>query len=406
MKIRVSRVKQPNKFDFILAGIILCIFVSSILAIYGSFPLLSSYLSGPNLLFKQVQFYLLGFVVIGVLMYFSNDNLQEFAIIAYKIILGMLIYLFIDSFFIQRFIGRSILPFVNTVNGATSWFSFPFLGTLQPSEFMKVVLIIISANIIIEHNSTKQDDSFESDIELFKEILKWALAPLILIFLQPDTGICIIIVFSISLMLALSGIRKEWIFGLLIVAAIGLLIFFYLFYNDQTTFVKIFGSSYKVRRFYGWLYPEKCQNSDGLQLYSSLLSLGSAGFTGHGLQSGIISIPEAHTDFIFAVIGLDFGLLGTLIVLGLCAALDIRLAQIATRCTNNIEKIMIVGFLGMLILQQLENIGMVVGYFPITGVTLPLISYGGSSLLSYMIAFGIIFNASSRAKKLSDYVYD
>lgn len=409
MKQSLSRVRQPQKFDFILTFILVLIFASSILAIYAATPLVPAYVETSGLgglLGKQILFYILGVIVIAVIMYLGNDNLYTFARIGYFIFLGLLLYLVIDLHIFQRFLGKSILPFVWTVNGATSWLNFPVFGTLQPSEFMKIILIIIVAYIIIEHNADKTDDSFESDIQLFLKILKWATVPLIAILIQPDTGIFIIIIFTILLMVICSGIRKEWIIAGVIIVVVALVGFFYLFYFNQDLFGKIFGTGYKVRRFYGWLYPEQYANSDGLQLYSSLLSLGSGGLFGHGIQANVISIPEAHTDFIFAVIGMNFGFVGCIAVLGLCAALDLRLFIIAQRSKSNVEKLMIIGFLAMLIIQQFENIGMVVGLFPITGITLPLISSGGSSLLSYMIAFGIIFNASMKAKKLSDYVYD
>ena len=409
MKQSLSRVRQPQKFDFILTLILVLIFISSMLAIYAATPLVPAYVetSGlSGLLGKQIQFYILGVIVIAVIMYLGNDNLYTFARIGYFIFLGLLLYLVIDLHIFQRFLGRSILPFVWTVNGATSWLNFPVFGTLQPSEFMKVILIILVAYIIVEHNADKTDDSFESDIQLFLKILKWATVPLIAILIQPDTGIFIIIIFTILLMVICSGIRREWIIAGVIIVVVALVGFFYLFYFNQDLFGKIFGTGYKVRRFYGWLYPEQYANSDGLQLYSSLLSLGSGGLFGHGIQANVISIPEAHTDFIFAVIGMNFGFVGCIAVLGLCVALDLRLFIIAQRSKSNVEKLMIIGFLAMLIIQQFENIGMVVGLFPITGITLPLISSGGSSLLSYMIAFGIIFNASMKAKKLSDYVYD
>lgn len=408
MKHQLSRVRQPQKFDYILSLILIAIFISSIIAIYSAFPLVPSYVQtgGINgILGKQIQFYLIGIIIIGVIMYLGNDNLFTFAKFGYFIILGMLFYLFIDLQVFQRFLGRSLLPFVHSVNGATSWFNFPLIGTLQPSEFMKVILIIICAYEIVDHNNDKEDDSFESDFQLFFRIGKWAVLPLILILLQPDTGIFIIIFITLLLMLTCSGIRREWIIIGAIVIVVALLLFFYLFYFNQTIFTKIFGDSYKVRRIYGWLYPEEYATTSGLQLYSALLSMGSSGFLGHGLQASVITIPEPHTDFIFAVVGMNFGFIGTIAVVGLCLALDLRLFVIANRSKNDIEKLMIIGFLAMLIIQQFENIGMVIGLLPITGITLPLISAGGSSLLSYMIAFGIVMNASLKAKKLSDYVY-
>lgn len=408
MKQSLSSVRQPQRFDFYLILILTLICITSLIAIYSSSPLLPSYLNGTTQVVKQFAFYLLGAAVVFVIMYVGNEDIYKFAVVGYKIFLGMLIYLFIDSMIYKIFGRANLLPFTNMVNGANSWFDFPILGTLQPSEFMKIILIIITAHIIKEHNENKIEESFESDLELVFKIAKWALPPLILILIQPDTGIFIIIFFSIALMVACSGIRKEWIYAVFILAFIAIIAFFAMYHFAPSLFDAIFsGGGYKSSRIYGWLDPEGNLNGSGLQLYTALISIGSAGLTGHGFGNTVISsIPEAHTDFIFAVVGLNYGFIGCMLVVGLCLALDIRLFKIATRSKNQIEKMMITGFIGMLLFQQVENIGMVIGLLPITGITLPLISYGGSSLLSYMICFGIILNASAKAKKLSDFVYD
>ncbi len=406
MKRQLNTVKQPLKFDYILLLILLLISISSFIAIYASFPLIPVWLVPNKLLFNQILFYTLGFIAILIIIYLSNDNLKEFAILGYKIVLGLLVYLIID-YFLQRILGRSgnILPFANTVNGSTSWFLFPVIGTLQPSEFMKVILIIVCAYEIKDHNADKTDYSYSSDISLFLKILKWALLPMILILLQPDTGIFIIIAFALGLMVVCSGIRKEWIIGGFILVAVAAFIFFYLFYFDRNLFTALFGDSYRMQRIYGWLETESDILGNGMQLYQALLAIGSAGLLGHGLQSNAISITEPHTDFIFSIIGSNFGLIGCLIIVGLCIALDVRIIQIALRTKNQVEKLILCGFIAMLVFQQIQNIGMVIGLLPITGITLPMISYGGSSLLSYMLAMGIIMNTSLKAKKLSDYVY-
>lgn len=408
MKQSLSSVKQPKRFDMPLLIILSLICITSLIAIYSSSPFLPSYLNGTSQMIRQLAFYVLGAAVIFTIMFVGNDNLFEFAKIGYKIVLLMLIYLFIDTL-LYKLTGRiNLLPFAHMVNGANSWFNFPIIGTLQPSEFMKIILIVITAYIIKGHNENKVDDSFECDIELIIKIAKWALLPLLLILLQPDTGIFIIIFFSIALMVACSGIRKEWIYSVSVLVVIAIILFFALYNFAPNIFDSIFaGGGYKSGRIYGWLDPEGNINGSGMQLYTALISIGSAGLTGHDVANVVLpSIPEAHTDFIFSVIALNYGFIGAITIVILCASLDTRLFMIASRSNSQVDKMMITGFIGMLIFQQVENIGMVIGLLPITGITLPMISYGGSSLLSYMICFGIIFNASSKAKRLSDYVYE
>lgn len=401
MNFRSGHVKETRRFDFILIGILVVMMLTSLLAIYSAFPLLPSYQSGTDLIVKQIMWYVIGFGAMGLLWYFGNSSIYDISKFAYKILMVMLLLLFLD-----RYVLKGMIPFVTPVNGSTAWFQFPGIGSFQPSEFMKVVLIIICAHVIKEHNEEKSSYTFESDLKLFWKIIKWLFPPLFLIFLQPDTGIPIIIVISIAVMVLVSGIRKEWLwigFGLLAIALILFFIFFFLFPSSLNS---LFGTTaYRLDRIYGWLYPEKYIQTSGNQLYTALLALGSAGLQGAGLQAPVIGIPEAQTDFIFAVFGQSFGLYGSIYILLLCAALDLKLISIARTSKNLFEKYIVVGVLGMLIYQQIQNIGMITGLLPITGVTLPFISYGGSSLLSYLFVIGIIFNTSAKAKKLSDYVY-
>lgn len=405
MKLGLSRAKSPDKLDYILIAILITMAISSICSIYAASGILGKDVA-IDYIMKQVMWFIIGAVAMGVLRYLGNDNLLDFAKIAYWIIMGMLILLLIGQLYYKFTGATKFLLIVSTVNGATSWFDLPGLGSLQPSEFMKIVLIIITANIIDEHNQNKVIDSYEMDFQLILEIAKWALPPMALIFLQPDTGVCIIIAISLGVMILCSGIKKQWfiiIGSIVLIAVIG---FFSLYFYAPDTLAKIIGGQYKVNRISGWLNPESDILGDGHQLYMALLVLGSAGITGHGIGKSLVAIPEAQTDFIFSVIGQSWGLMGTLFILALCLALDLKLCNIAMNCKNMVEKYFIIGVIGILLYQQIQNIGMIVGLLPITGITLPLISYGGSSLLSYLITFGIILNASSKAKKLSDYVYD
>ena len=159
-------------------------------------------------------------------------------------------------------------------------------------------------------------------------------------------------------------------------------------------------SDYQLRRIDAWLYPEHNILGSSNQLYTALLSLGSAGLTGHGLQANIIAIPEAHTDFIFAAFGQCFGLLGTTFILAICMWLDLYLCKMAYNSRNTANRLIIIGTIAMLLYQQIQNLGMIVGLIPITGITLPLISYGGSSTLSYFFLFGLIMNMSPLSSRI------
>lgn len=403
MKHELSRVKEPKKFDYLLVCIVFLMSIVSLIAIFSAAKLIPA--AYGNLVYKQIVWLIVGFIAVVVIMYFGNDALYDFIKIVYWILLALLLILFLDMIFWKITGGHFPGGLIEDINGAVSWYQIPLgIGTFQPSEFMKIVLIVKTALVINTHNQEKTEDSFESDISLFISIIKVVALPLFLILSQPDTGICIIICISILIMVMCSGIRKEWfLIGIVVILAV-LALFLYLYFF-QRTFLELFIDQYKLRRIDGWLAPEKNFQYEGHQLYTALLALGSAGVTGIGLQPDTIFIAEAHTDLIFVVFGQTFGLLGSFTILALCFALDFKLYMITIKSKNPIEKYMICGFIGMLVYQQIQNIGMVVGILPITGITLPFISYGGSSLLSYFIVLGLVMNASAKAKKLSDYVY-
>lgn len=385
MKLSPKYVKNKFNIDWVLVTIFALLLVISIYSIHLATPLVVSHLTG--LVKKQLIWYLSGFGLMGVLIYFGRDNLYDILKYAYAFLMVALFLLFLD-----RYIP---IPFVRVISSARMWFVFPGIGSFQPSEFMKVILILMTANIISKHNSSKTEDSYTSDFQLFLKVLKIAVPPLILIILQPDTGIPLIIVISIIVMVSISGIKRAWIYVGAAVAISAFAGFIFIFYTNQQFLIELFGSSLRLSRFFGWLETEKYIRTYGNQLYEGLLAIGSAGLFGHPVGQAIVWFAEPQNDFIFAVIGQNFGFIGASFVVVLSIALDIKLLIIALNHDDMRDKMMVIGLLGMLLFQQVENMGMISGLFPITGITLPFISYGGSSLWSYMIPLSIVFRMSS-----------
>ena len=373
--------------------IIMCF--TSLFSLYNAFNLIKTG-SGISYLLKQLLWYIVGFATMIFLSSLQNDVVFKYMKRAYNILMGMLVYL-VASRLLYSFVGY-YLPFAPIINGACSWFSIPLIGSFQPSEFIKIVLIVLLAQTINEHQQKHSNPTLKSDFWLLLKAARLLIPALILIFIQPDTGLCIIICFNALIILLCCGLRKEYIIilGVMVVGVLGL--FFYLYTYQQDLLVSLF-SSYRVQRIEAWLDPESYILGSSNQLYTSLLSLGSAGLTGFGMQANIISIPEAQTDFIFAAVGQCFGFLGTTSILLICLILDLYLCKIAYNTANKTDRLIVVGIIGMLMYQQLQNMGMIVGLLPITGITLPLISYGGSSILSYFIAFSIVINISPPTKR-------
>ena len=196
-----------------------------------------------------------------------------------------------------------------------------------------------------------------------------------------------------------SGIRFRWFFMALLFGSLLLGGILWLYFYKENIFISIFGSSlyYRLERIFDW------KTGSGLQLENALAAIGSAGLFGYGFNNTPIYFPESSTDFIFAVYASNFGFVGVIILLAIILYLDINIILLAKRKTTDINKFMIAGILGILLFQQIQNIGMTVGLLPITGITLPFVSYGGSSLLSYMLIVGLILNVSNEKERKYSY---
>ncbi len=368
--------KKISKYKIdksILLPLILFIIIS-VLTLYGTNSIIPDYMG--DLPLKQLIWYAIGFVLAYLVMTVSNTFVYRISWFLYGIGIISLIGLFF---------------FGTTINDATCWYEIEGIGTIQPSEFMKVILIITNATMIAKFNENFPNPTVREEFYFLIKIMAVVFVPSLLTFMQPDTGNVIIYLLITIIMLFISGIRYRW-FALLF-GIIGVLVAFVviIYFISQDLFVNIFGTSFFLRidRLLDW------SNQSGYQLENSLSAIGSAGLFGHGWDTNPIYFPEAQTDFIFAAFASHFGFIGCVLLLSLIAFFDIRLIMLAIKTNSLTNKYILAGVIGMLIYQQVQNIGMTFGLMPITGITLPFISYGGSSLLSYMLAMGIVFNISN-----------
>lgn len=343
-------------------------FIASILSLYNA----SSMIELDNLILKQIIWYVLGIILIIVIRKIGNKFIID-KIIYFYIIINMLLIL--------------LLIFGKPVNNAKCWFEIPGIGTFQPSEFMKISLIILIAKVLSDSKTNNTKD----EIKLLLKVFIILIIPSILTFLEPDTGVVIMYLIVAILELFIFGLRKEWFIALILFILLVFSLLFFIYSLNQDLFVSIFGSSFFLRidRILDW------SNKTGYQLENSLISIGASGLFGFGFKMPLY-FPEPQTDFIFAVFSSSFGYIGSLILIIFIIVFDIGLVNIAINTKNKINKYIISGFVGVLFYQQLQNIGMTFGLFPITGITLPFISYGGSSLLSYMLMIGIILNIQKK----------
>lgn len=297
-------------------------------------------------------------------------------------------------FFIPAMIMLALVPFVGVErNGARSWFGVGPLG-IQPTEFAKLALILYMGAVI-----TKKDERFR---DFKRGLLPVALViafVCILIMLQPDLGSALVVAVFASVILFTGGARLKHLAVLGLVAAVLMTAFVSV---SMLTDPKAW--SYRIDRLTSYLHPLEDELGSGYHLVKSLEALGHGGLTGAGFGHGVQKLkylPFPYNDFIFSVIAEEFGFIGSVIFLLTYLAFIWRGLVIALRCPDPYGTLVGVGIMSMIGFQAFINIGGVIGAIPITGVTLPLISYGGSSIIVTLASIGILLSISREYNRLA-----
>jgi len=276
----------------------------------------------------------------------------------------------------------------STINGARAWISFPGGFQIQPAELAKIAIIVGISMILSEHLDSNRNPT-DSDVV---KALGIAAVPILLIMLQPDLGTVVIISAAIVAMIGTSGAPTRWVVGLLIVALLGA------FVAVKSGVV----SQYQVKRLQSFVDPTADPQVSGYQLRQSRITIGSGGFFGKGLFNGPQTngrfVPEQQTDFIFTVAGEETGFLGCGFILICFGLFFYRAFAIAKRTNDLFGRLVCVGIIAWFAFQTFENIGMTMGLVPMTGVPLPFVSYGGSSMFANLIAFGLLQNVHLRTR--------
>ena len=356
--------KKSDKVLF-LAIVLLSLF--GLLMIYSSSSIWAEYKFHDS--FHYVKYQSVFFVIGLFLMYIVSHIHYSFY---YKwsnvILIGSLILLVLV-----------LIPGIGSVrNGSRSWFGIGSFG-IQPSEAAKISLIIFTSKYL----------SLSSDYikNFFKGVFPILFVTMIffgLIMLQPDLGTGLILFISIVAILFIAGVDIKLFIGGGLFGIIGVI-------------VLIIIAPYRLNRIVSFINPWKDPLGTGFQMIQSLYAIGPGGLLGTGFLKSVqkhFYLPEPQTDFIFAVIAEEFGVIGAFVVVLLFSILLYRGINISSKCSDLFGKYLSFGILFQLIFQAIMNLMVVVGLIPVTGVTLPFLSYGGSSLLVSMVSIGIILNVS------------
>jgi rod shape determining protein RodA len=337
---------------------------------------------------KNLIFYALGFLVFAGAAFVDYRFLLKTALIYY--IIGIILLI--------------AVLFTEPINGARSWFELPGFN-IQPAELVKLILIIFIAFLLSKKEGIQ--------LAFIKDIIPIGISvfiPFVLVLIQPDLGNAIIYLVILLGMLWIGNIRYSYVLIGLAVFIGCMFIFLQLYstYHDQIEgFLKEKGNSHWMERIDTYLDPENASDDAIYQLRRSKIAIGSGALLGEGYLKGQFihnnSIPYAYSDSIFVVIGEEFGFMGASILLVLYFLLIYRMILISIQCLDLNGSFIIIGIVSMFVFQIFENIGMLLGIMPLTGITLPFISYGGSSLLINMMALGIVMSIRMHQEKPAGY---
>ncbi len=353
-------------FDLYIFGSSLLLLILGLLMIYST-----TLASATNLLGRQLIFALLGFVGMFTVAFFDYRK--------FKRTTGLMYVLIVLSLIAVWFLGRNI-------RGSTRWIDLGFFR-VQPAEFAKLISVIIMAKFLDQAGEKLKDFRYVLLSGLYVGI------PAVLILIEPDLGSALVIMFTWAALLMFSKMNKKHM-AILLVAGVMLSVFSWFFVLHD----------YQKNRVYSFVDPNKDPQGQGYNVLQSIIAVGSGSLTGRGvgrgLQSQLKFLPERQTDFIFASTAEELGLLGSLFILTMFGVMFWRMIVAAQMARDNFGMYLALGIFFMLMFQAVVNIGMNIGLLPVTGIPLPLVSYGGSSLLTTMLSLGLIQSVIARQKAL------
>lgn len=342
-----------------------------VVQVYSSSFILATENYGDGLFFfkRQLFFAILGFFIMLATIHIPFRWIEKWSWLSWPVGTIFLILIFVPGIGVR-------------VGGALRWIQLPFGFRIEPAEMMKIAFVLFFTTLL----HRKQN--------LLKQIPLWALfivllAPFLLFLKQPDFGTVALISMVGFCLLFAFGLQWRYIFSFLCLAL-------------PTFYFLVMSVPYRRARVLAFLDPWADPERKGFQVIQSMLSFHSGGLTGVGLGQGqgkLFFLPEAHTDFTLAVFGEEMGFLGFLGLLSLYGFIVVKIFQIAFRCQDSFKKMIALGFGLIFSFSIFINMGVVLGILPTKGLTLPFLSYGGSSLVGFCLLFGLLINIEKNMKK-------
>lgn len=377
--------KNPgdSKVDY---GVLLPVFLLCLIGMASVFVALSHDTTNnpeviPNLI-RQGFWYLLGSIAIVIIMHVKSKWLWKMTPALYGI--GLIIMALLLQFYDVGLEART---------GSKNWFNIAGFS-FQPSELMKIAFILMLAYVITGHNAKNAMRTLQSDLLLIGKMFLVTIPVLVLVLLQQDFGTMLVFIAIFGGVFLLSGISWKYVVpAVLLVAILGGVVIYLVTTDVGRDILTNFGvQQYQFNRIDDWLDPYSNTQGSAYQLYRGLLAIATGGMLGKGFNVSDVYVPVRESDMIFTVIGENFGFVGGAFVILLYFILIYRMIRVCFDMNNEFYTYIATGIIMMILFHVFENIGSNIGLLPLTGIPLPFISQGGSSILGNMIGIGLIMS--------------
>ena len=353
-----------RKYDFLL--VIFCIAITSIGIVF-----IKS--ADESYVRHQQEGIVIGLVLMVIVSFISYSFVLKFYWLIYIVSIGLLIV---------------VKLFGDSGGGAQRWFEIGGIR-FQPSELVKILLILFYAAFIMKHKENL------NTVRMIVACVALIIPPIYLIFKQPDLSTTIMIVAIFAVVMFIGGVSWKIIGGAILIGVPSFVLALRYLMRDDVHIIE----DYHKGRILAWLYPDEYAISEAYQTLNAMTAIGSGQLSGKGINNNVVAsvkngnfISAAHTDFIFAVIGEEMGFVGCCVVIGLLFMIAILCIMTARRAKDTAGQIIAGGMAGLIGIQTFINIGVVTGLLPNTGLTLPFVSYGLTSLVSLFIGIGFVIN--------------
>ena len=336
---------------------------------------------------QQVVWILLGFLISFIVMFFNTKFLWKMTPFLYVLGLGLMVLPLV--FYSESLVAST---------GAKNWVSIRGVTLFQPSEFMKISYILMLSRVVVKF--LQQNKNYERtialDLFLIVKLALYTLPVLLLLALQSDLGTALVFAAIYCGIVLLSGVSWKIILPVFLTVSLLFTVFMLIFIsNGGRAFLHGLGMpTYQINRISAWLHPFEYAQTVTYQQAQGQIAIGSGGLLGQGFNVSNLLVPVRESDMIFTVIAEDFGFLGSSLVIVIYLFLIHRMLQITIKSNNQFYTYISTGLIMMLLFHIFENIGAVTGILPLTGIPLPFISQGGSSIVSNLIGIGLLLSVS------------